>query len=289
MAKVAIDPIVRKVFIFDEVYTFRAAEEQAEKNKMDAFGMLAKLNPFNRPKPETVLLVKKTQRYEPFWQVACQRSVDYHCDVTYPVPVHNPHAQTIICGSQSYDVARNGGKGKIDVAVREKCFRKIDYAGFIDGLNRETREIKPSTFESYVSKYKAQDVEDLHNPDAIPPQLAMASVVQIASSKLNSEAINAHDIVTDLLTFEKLFLYFRPVFAFEYTWSTTGKAGVIEVDGLTGEVIENGQWFKDKAAQVLTREMLFMASAEVAGHIVPGGGLMVKVIDRMTQPVKTVR
>ncbi len=289
MAKVEIDRSVNKVFIFDEVYAFRAAEEQAEKNKMDAFGMLAKLNPFNRPKAETVLLAKKTQRYEPFWQVACQRSVDYFCDVIYPVPIHNPHAQTIICGGTTYDVARNGGKGKIDVAVREKCFRKIDYAGFIDGLNRETREIKPSTFESYVNKYKTQDVQDMPNPDALAPQLAMAAVIQLASAKLNSEAINAHEIVTDLLNFEKLYLYFRPVFAFEYTWSTTGKSGVIEVDGLTGEVIENGQWFKDKAAQVLTRDMLFMASAEVVGHIVPGGGFVVKVIDKMTQPIKADR
>lgn len=33
---------------------------------------------------------------------------------------------------------------------------------------------------------------------------------------------------------------------------------------------------------ILTRDMLFEASAEIAGVIVPGGGLAVKVVERMT-------
>lgn len=54
------------------------------------------------------------------------------------------------------------------------------------------------------------------------------------------------------------------------------------MDGLTGEVIENGQWFKEKMDTILTREMLFQASAEIAGVIVPGGGFAVKVVEKMT-------
>ena len=284
MADITIDPIVKKVFLFDEVYTFRAAEEQAEKNKLDAFGVMAKLNPFNRPKAETVLLSKKEMRYEPFWQVVSQRSVEYICEVTYPVPVHNPYAQTIYSGEQGFDVARNGGKGRIDIAVKEKCFRKLDYSAFIDGLRRETREVKASTLEMYVNKYKAEDIAELKVPDSLVPHLSMTAIVQIAAAKLNGEAINAHEISADHLNFDKLHLYFRPVFAFEYTWSTTGKPGVIEVDGLTGEVIENGQWFKEKIDRVMTRDMLFMVGAEVAGHLVPGGGFVVKVAEKLTQP-----
>ena len=45
-----------------------------------------------------------------------------------------------------------------------------------------------------------------------------------------------------------------------------------EVDGLTGEVIENGKWFKERLETVSTREMLFAARAETAGVVVPGGG-----------------
>jgi hypothetical protein len=101
---------------------------------------------------------------------------------------------------------------------------------------------------------------------------------------LSSEAINAHEIQQDFITIEKAYLYYRPVFAFEFTWTTEDRVGVIEVDGLTGEVVENGQWFKEKMDTILTREMLFEASAEVAGVVVPGGGLAVKIVERMTAP-----
>src|SRR5690606_37300635 len=35
-------PHANKIFVFDEVYPFRAAQEQAEKKKLGAFGMVAK-------------------------------------------------------------------------------------------------------------------------------------------------------------------------------------------------------------------------------------------------------
>lgn len=60
--------------------------------------------------------------------------------------------------------------------------------------------------------------------------------------------------------------------------------GVIEVDGLTGEVIENGQWFRDKLQAITTREMLFDMGSELAGALVPGGGAAVKVIEIITAP-----
>jgi hypothetical protein len=69
-------------------------------------------------------------------------------------------------------------------------------------------------------------------------------------------------------------------------WTTEDKVGVIEVDGLTGEVSEDGQWFKDKLGQIATREMLFEAGAELAGVILPGSGFAVKVIERITAPPK---
>jgi len=75
----------------------------------------------------------------------------------------------------------------------------------------------------------------------------------------------------------------RPVFAFEFRWSSADKVGVIEVDGLTGEVAENGRWFKDKMNKILTRETLVDLGAEVAGCFVPGGGVAVKLIGKMTE------
>ncbi len=276
-------PEAARLFVFDEVYSSRAAEEQAEKKKLGAFGTLAKWNPLNRPKSDTVLLARQELRFEPFWQIVAQRTVEYTCRVDYPVPVLNPHAKSVQIGSQSYEVSRQGGKGRIDVSVAERCYRKIDYASYLDGLGRET---KPSVLASYVERYKYAEQDIVERRDAVQLRVPMAAAVQIAKAKLAAEAINAHEIQDDQDCFEKLHLFFRPVFAFEYIWSSADKRGVIEVDGLTGEVVEGGQWFKDKINRLITRETMFELGAEVASALVPGGGVAVKVIDHMTSADK---
>ncbi|MEO6519586.1 MAG: hypothetical protein ABIO17_11440 [Pseudoxanthomonas sp.] len=48
------DRWVLRILYFEEVYPARVAEEQAEKSKRAAFGTLARLNPLNRPRQETV-------------------------------------------------------------------------------------------------------------------------------------------------------------------------------------------------------------------------------------------
>lgn len=57
---------------------------------------------------------------------------------------------------------------------------------------------------------------------------------------------------------------------------------MIKVDGLTGEVVENGKWLKERMDIVINREMLFAASAEIAGVVIPCGGIAVKVVERLT-------
>lgn len=272
----------KRIFLFDEVYPFRAAEEQANRKKLNAFGLLAKLNPLNRPKDETVKLARQEMRLEPFWQIAAQRSIDYTCQLTYPVPVHNAHAQGVEVDGKRYEVSRQSdSKARIEFHVVEHCHRKIAYASFVDGLKRDT--IKQSTFENYIAKYKYTAVDVLDRSEVVKPLIPLAAAGQLATAKLNAEAVNAHDIQSDTITFSRMHLYLRPVFAFEFVWSSADKSGVIEVDGLTGEVIENGQWFKDKWSQLTTREMLFDLGADVAGSLVPGGGIAVKVIGRLTE------
>jgi len=266
-----------KINIFDEVYPFRAAQEQAEKKKLSAFGMLAKFNPLNRPKEDTVSLSKQEVRYEPLWHLVARREVDFSCEQTYPVVIQNAYACSVQINGQTMEIERQGGKGQIVLKGLESCQRKIEFSHYTDGLKRE---IKPATLESYIRKYRYTEVESLDKPEAIVPLVSMTSLIQTAKIKLGSEAINAFEIFRDQIIFEKAHIYFRPVFAFEFVWNPSDKRGVIEIDGLTGEIIENGQWFKEKVKQVLTREVLFEISAEVAGSLVPGAGVAMKAVSK---------
>lgn len=64
-----------KIFQFDAIYSERVAQEQAEKKKLSAFGMLVKLNPLKHPKEETVLAGQSVLRYEPFWRIEAVRNI----------------------------------------------------------------------------------------------------------------------------------------------------------------------------------------------------------------------
>jgi hypothetical protein len=273
-------PSSSKIFVFDEVYPLRAAQEQAEKKKLSAFGMMAKFNPLNRPKDDTVQLSRQELRLEPFWHIVAKRSVDYSCQLTYQVPVHNPYAQSLQIEDKIFEVARQKDKARIEFVAMEHCHRTIQFDRLIDGMQRD---IKPSIFESFISKYKFTEAEQVNRPELLKPLVSMVSAKQTASAYLTGEAVNAFEILADSIEFERTYMYVRPVFAFEFRWTSADKVGVIEVDGLTGEVVENGRWFKDKVDKILTRDMLVDFGAEAANAFVPGGGVAVKMFAKMTE------
>ena len=245
-------------------------------------GMMAKFNPLNRPREDTVQLSRQEMRLEPFWHVVAQRSVDYTCQITYQVPVHNLYAQTLQLDDKVFEVTRQKDKARIEFVAIEHCHRKIHFDQMIDGMQRD---IKPAVLKAYIEKYKFTETERVERPDELlKPLISMAAAKQLATASLTSEAVNAYEIQADLTHFERTHLYLRPVFAFEFRWSSADKVGVIEVDGLTGEVVENGRWFKDKVSQVLTRDMLVDIGAEMAGTLVPGGGAAVKLLSKLVAP-----
>ena len=274
-----------KIFVFDEVYSFRAAEEQAEKKKLNAFGMMAKLNPLKRPKEDTVNLARKESRYEPFWLIEAVKLVDYSSQITYQVSIHNPHAQSIDINGVSYEVTRSKDKAKIDVPAQENCHRKIPFRQYLDGLERE---IKQEHFENLIQKYRYTEQQSINsaNENFIEPSFPQQAAIQKACSVLNGEMINAHSVESNEIVFEKIHLFFVPVFAFEFSWNVGDKMGVIEVNGLTGEIIEDGQWYKDKLNQLLTREMLVEVGADIASEIIPGGGIVIKVAGKIVDSTK---
>lgn len=272
-----------RIFVFDEAYPFRAAQEQAEKKKLNAFGVMAKFNPLNRPKEDTVQLSREELRFEPFWHIRAQREVDYSCQLTYQVPVHNPYAQRVVVDALSFEVTRQKDKARIELQAVERCHRRIDFDKYMDGMERQ---IKPGVLRAYIDRFTYSEVESLDDPRLVKPLLPLQVALQRAKAELAQVAITATEIARDAVEFERAHLYVRPVFSFEYRWSSADKVGVIEVDGLTGEVIEDGRWFVDKIGERLDRERLIDLGAEAAGLALPGGGLMVKAAAYASEPTR---
>ena len=212
-SNVRIEASAARILLFEEVYPARAAQEQADRSRLAAFGTLARLNPLNRPKAETVELVKSELRYEPFWQVQARREVDYLHDATYTVPVANPHARRLVVAGQEFPVLSPERKPSIELPVREACLHRIEVALFQDGMKREPR---PGVLQRYVERYKAVEQAQLDREGLLQPLLSSAAATQLALSRLSSEAVDASQINEDVITIDRLYLYYRPVFAFEY-------------------------------------------------------------------------
>ena len=280
----------KKVYIFEPVYDISAATEQANKKKLDAFGMMAKFNILNKPKDEVVHAARSELRYEPFWFIDSNRKVDYKLLLERKLEVDDEYANSILIDGKTYEIFEDSKKSFVSndkrystLNVQYNCNREIKYKTYIDGLGRN---IKSENYEKLFknSNYKFKEVEDLTNIDnIINPTFSFSSAIEEMKNSLLREKIISHEILTDDAIVDKIYLYFRPVYAFEFIWSNENKVGIIEIDGLNGEISEKGVWLKDRVSKVMTRDMFFDIGGEIANGMVPGSGVVVKMIDRMTK------
>ena len=280
----------KKVYIFEPVYDISAATEQANKKKLDAFGMMAKFNILNKPKDEAVHAARSELRYEPFWFIDSNRIVDYKLLLERKLEVDDEYANSILIDGKTYEIFEDSKKSFVSndkrystLNVQYNCNREIKYKTYIDGLGRN---IKSENYEKLFknSNYKFKEVEDLTNIDnIINPTFSFSSAIEEMKNSLLREKIISHEILTDDAIVDKIYLYFRPVYAFEFIWSNENKVGIIEIDGLNGEVSEKGVWLKERVSKVMTRDMFFDIGGEIANGMVPGSGVVVEMIDRMTK------
>ena len=280
----------KKVYIFEPVYDISAATEQANKKKLDAFGMMAKFNILNKPKDEAVHAARSELRYEPFWFIDSNRKVDYKLLLERKLDVDDEYATSILIDGKNYEIFEDSKKSFVSndkrystLNVQYNCNREIKYKTYIDGLGRN---IKSENYEKLFknSNYKFKEVEDLTNIDnIINPTFSFSSAIEEMKNSLLREKIISHEILTDDAIADKIYLFFKPVYAFEFIWSNENKVGIIEIDGLNGEVSEKGVWLKDRVSKVMTRDMFFDIGGEIANGMVPSGGVVVKMIDKMTK------
>ena len=229
-------------------------------------------------------------RYEPFWFIDSNRIVDYKLLLERKLEVDDEYANSILIDGKTYEIFEDSKKSFVSnekrystLNVQYNCNREIKYKNYIDGLGRN---IKSENYEKLFknSNYKFKEVEDLTNIDnIINPTFSFSSAIEEMKNSLLREKIISHEILTDDAIVDKIYLYFRPVYAFEFIWSNENKVGIIEIDGLNGEISEKGVWLKDRVSKVMTRDMFFDIGGEIANGMVPGSGVVVKMIDRMTK------
>lgn len=225
----------------------------------------------SRPNADDFQLTYSEARLEPIWHVVVRVRNVYERTKSFQLQVTGPEVKQVRILDQS--LAVDGSKG-ITLQGMEFCEeeRVVDRAFAGDGsvqndllkyLQRPTEEITDlTTLQAYGL--------------AVQPEARAAAVVRQVMTEavrpLKAQVIHEESVIV-----EEQALYFRPVYAFEYSWISKGKKATLECDGLTGDLKQGGRTLKDQMKRLLNRDLLFDLSADVAGTFIPGGSIVVKL------------
>jgi hypothetical protein len=267
--------VEERAMILQEQLSMDQAEGRAWSNKMSAFGRLDRVTSlFSRPKDEEFELLYKEKRYQPFWQIVCSSRYVYERRRQYPLKVSGVEVESVSIEGMQYDAT----SGTITLSGLEHCREEVRKEVLVDGLtNAENPEL--SAYLGYPKTEIAEDdLDDFQPEDAIvvPPQARATAVVRdILIGMIKS--VQADRIIEDRIDVERVDLYYRPVYAFQYRWHAKDKEAIVEYDGMTGKMQAGGKTFQQYAGQILDPEFLFDISIEAVDLLVPGGGLAIKL------------
>jgi hypothetical protein len=261
-----------RVVALKETLTWEEVKERAWDKKTAVFGTgLGKL--FARAKPDDVRIPDQEKRWEPFWHVRCSSLYEYDRTRHYKVPVPQPEVRTVVIDEREYIPS---GEPRIFTMVGlERCREEATAERIVDAVTGE-----PVDYAHYL-EFEDEPIADLAewkpaDSVVVPTQVRASSVVREVLSSL-IKPLDADTIHQDLITIERIDLYYRPVYAFEFHWSTKDRTTVAEFDGLTGKLITEGASIREAVGKVLTPDVLFDVGVDAIDLLVPGGGIAIKL------------
>lgn len=268
-----IEVATQRILLLKDRLSPQQAKDIAWQKKLGAFDAFSKVASFlSKPKDEDFTLTYSEHRYEPFWHVIAKARYEYTRHTNYQVPASGKEVKTVTLHDTKYDVLN----GHIHLPVLEYCLQEERDEKIIDGITG-----KPSPqLNQYLSMTPTEvtgQLRDQVDADAIliPPQARISAIMRDSLSKMIT-GIQADTILEEQVEVSRVDLYYRPVYAFKYAWTSKQKEAIIEVDGTTGEFSTGTRIFAEYFGKVLDQDFLFDVGAEALGIFVPGGGIAVK-------------
>jgi hypothetical protein len=255
------------LFLLPVKVTDEQARERAWEQKLNVFGTLSKF--LIRPKGEEIQVKFLELRYQPFWHAASHKRFRYNRTTDHQVAVP-ADVQAVEIGGQSYPASG----GKITLPGLDHCLVEEQKELFIDGLSGQPQDMRRYlTFERVAAAVDQPLSADVAL--VAPGTRASAVVRQVLGDVL--QPASADRVLEETVVVDRLDLYYRPIYAFEYVWDAKGKRATVEVDGLTGEFKPSGTAFGNQLKRVLNRDVLFDIGSETLNLVVPGGAIALKL------------
>lgn len=259
--------------IVELVSTFSDGEmlEHALAKRSEAFGQIARF--FQRPDPDEIEITQTQKRYEPFWYGAARARYSYDRRHRYAVP-SAPEVQSVTIYDHDHEVADERAHA-FQIEAMEHCVEEFRRELTLDPFRGD---------ELDYSRYLPYGHKEIDSVDALQVDGALAVLPEVRSSFLVRKLVQmlmktfqADRIHEEQIDVDSVILYFRPVYAFEYHWTTRQKHAVLEFSALTGDLRAEPGQIKSQVAQVLANDTLFDVGADALGSILPGANIAIKV------------
>ena len=267
----------QQIFLFSEQLTPHYAEVKAWEKKMVAFDTMSKVGNFlSHSKDSDFELVYQEHRYQPFWHIKAHSRYEYDRSADYQLEAHGPEVKSITFLTGQFEAVKN----RIDIHVTEHCMHEEESEVYVDGIFGRT-QADLVNYLTFSPKLITGELKDMVDKDSIlvPPQMRASAIIRDMLSKL-IKGIQADKIKEETINVPSVDLYYRPVYAFQYRWKSKGKEAIVEVDALTGSVKSGNRIFREYLGKVIDQNFLFDVGADIAGLLLPGGSIAVKVVKK---------
>ncbi len=264
-----------RLFVLEERLTVDEIQQRAMDRRLQAFGGgLGGL--LQRPKPEDVSLVAKQRRLEPFWHVSGRAVYVYERNRDYTVPASSPDVESLTVNGTKYDSqSASPGPRSFRIGAREHCRAEFQHESFTDGLTGGPVADAITLMAGPRSEVGDPASLSADGTIAVPPEHRASYVVRALMSEI-TKPVQADLVLEESITLEATDLFYRPMWAFEFTWQGKGKQGVVEIDAVTGQT-RQGKPLVGSIKGMLSRDLLFDVGADTVGLFVPGGSIAVKL------------
>ena len=259
-----------RLFLLEERLTLDEITQRAMDKRISALGSL-----LTKPKPEEVTLVNKQRRLEPFWHVAGHAIYVYERNREYSVPAAAPDVDGLTITGTKYEGVAAGATRAFRVPALEHCRTEIRSESFVDGLTGAA--VADGAQVIGGPRSEISDPATLADGDtiALPPENRASYVVRALMGEL-IKPVQADRVLEEEVVLEATDLFYRPVWAFEFTWNGKGKNAIVEIDSVTGQT-RAGKALVGQIRGALNCDLLFDVGADTIGLFVPGGSIAVKL------------
>jgi len=275
MVELQFNVLKQNIHAFEDRYSQIECEGLAIGKKGKAFGGIFSGIKRLVSSQDHIRLANSEKRYEPFWHIAGSSVLEYKRTTEYGFET-KPEVKDIKINSVVHEIKE--GTNWCAVSGEDHCFEHYEKEMMVNANTGEAGDYKK--YLQFPSRTIKQTEELMKDKVVVVPAKVKASFLARQLIKELIKPIHADKILQEKVKVDHLTLYFRPIYAFEFIDSKTGKSSILDVDALTGEV-KKGSIIGKGLKEIFEEGDLFEIGTEFATDFLPGAKAAVMVVQKV--------